>query len=188
MKQTFAIIGVDGSGKSTLISQLGQRFGEKAMTQYMGSVRFEDERIEIIKNKQSLSVYDSIRLYFLIYKCFWDRYKTATKSNKLVLFDRYVDERYINAKGKYRFLNVILYKYFFPKPSHIIYLHCSAETSFNRKSDIPDKSAFIAMKERFDEFYMKGKSNLCLSSDDSTPGELSEIAYNYILKESNGRL
>lgn len=188
MKKTIAIIGVDGSGKSTLINQLQERLGEKAVTKYMGSVRFEDKRIEEYAKKKSLSIIGVIRMQLLTYKCFWDRYKSAVKSNKIVLFDRYVNERYINASGKYKVMNTILYKYLFPKPSYIFYLYCSAETSLKRKDDIPDKSVFIAMKNRFDDYYLDTKNCFCLNSDTHRAEELTDLAYNHILKLYNGKL
>ena len=188
MKKTIAIIGVDGTGKSTLINQLQERLGDMAVTKYMGSVRFEDPRISEYEKKESLSIVDIIKIQLLIYKCFWNRYRSAVMTNKLVLFDRYVNERYINAKGKYKILNTLLYKCFFPKPSHIFYLYCTAETSLKRKDDIPDKSVFIAMKKRFDDYYLNKKNCFCLNSDVYSAEELTEQAYKKIIKLSNGKI
>lgn len=188
MNKTIAIIGVDGSGKSTLIEQLQNRFGEKAVTKYMGSVRFEDNRISVLLKKNPRTFFDSFKILILTYKCFWDRYQNALKSKKIVLFDRYVNERYINSSGRNKILAAILYKYLFPKPSHFIYLYCSVETSMKRKDDIPDKDAFIAMKKRFDNFYLNNKDCFCINSDSYNSEELADLAYNNIINHFDGKL
>lgn len=188
MKKTIAIIGVDGTGKSTLICQLQKRLGAKAIIKYMGSVRFEDKRISKIKEKKALSYLDIIKIQLLTYRCFWNRYKDAVNDNKLVLFDRYVDERFINSIGIYKVIATILYKYLFPRPTHIIYLYCSAETSFKRKNDIPDKSVFIAMKNRFDHYYQNKKDCFVLNSDLYNEEELTDLSYNHILNLYNGKI
>lgn len=179
MNRTIAIIGVDGTGKSTLINNLLNKLGNKIVTKYMGSVRFEDKRIAELETKGSLSYIEAIKLHLLTYKCFWERYRTAIRKDNIVLFDRYVHERYINAKGKYKILNTILYRLLFPKPSHVIYIYCSVETSLSRKNDILDPVAFKNMKTRFDKFFLN-KKNYCINSDTHNIEEITEIVCNYI--------
>lgn len=188
MKKTVALIGVDGTGKSTIINRLKELFGDEAITMYMGSVRFEDPKIEELAKKPCLSFFESVKYLFLVNKCFWGRYRGAVKTNKIVLFDRYVHERYLNATGKRKLINLVLYKYLFPRTSCIIYLYCSAETSLKRKDDIPDAEVFHAMKKRFDSCFLNSNDCLCLDTDTKSVDEITNESYNYIIAKTHGKL
>lgn len=188
MKKTVALIGVDGTGKSTIINRLKELFGDEAITMYMGSVRFEDPKIEELAKKPCLSFIESVKYLFLVNKCFWGRYRGAVKTNKIVLFDRYVHERYLNATGKRKLINLVLYKYLFPRTSCIIYLYCSAETSLKRKDDIPDAEVFHAMKKRFDSCFLNSNDCLCLDTDTKSVDEITNESYNYIIAKTHGKL
>ena len=100
------------------------------------------------------------------------RYLKNRFSSKTVIYDRYVDEAYINSRGIKQFLCIIMYRFLFPKPKKVFYLHCSTDTSFKRKNDILDKKAFIDMKDRFDKKFLNTKGIIDLSSDELS---LSEI-------------
>lgn len=163
-KRTIAILGVDGSGKSTAVELVGNHYGDDCVVVYMGFRRFEDPRIEQLQKKENRNIIDNLRVLLLTYRCFWLRYNNALKKKKLVLFDRYTHEGYINASGRFKGLRVLLFRYLFPKPSKMVYLHCSVEESLMRKDDITNKEIFIAMKKRFDDFFFQRDGVLCLDS------------------------
>jgi thymidylate kinase len=180
MKKTIAILGVDGTGKSTVIDKLSNKLYDRCFVQYMGYRSFENPKIEMIQKKTDRTRWDTLYRIWLIYLCYWKRYNNAVNSEKIVLFDRYVHEIYINAKGFYRLLYTFLYKYLYPKPKRIVYLYCSSEISFKRKSDILDPAAFKAMKKRFDDIFLNNKDCLCLNTEKQTADEIVEIILNSI--------
>lgn len=167
--KTIAILGVDGSGKSTVVNNLHFRYGDRCVVTYMGYKDFEDSRIKELKNKR----FATPIIVFRIYRCFWRRYLNAIKSDKIAIFDRYVHEIFINAEGRFRRINILLYRYLFPMPSLIVYLHCSAEESLKRKDDIINEDIFKAMKRRFDEFFLNRKGVLCLDSGSLSSDEIT---------------
>lgn len=176
-KNTIAILGVDGSGKSTAVENVAKRYGDRCSVTYMGFTRFEDPRIESSETRRFSR---PLRLY-LIYRCFWKRYKKAVSIGQFALFDRYVHEIFINSRGGwYNNINVLLYKYFFPQPQIIVYLYCPAEESLRRKSDIPDPDKFIEMKERFDNFFLNKKHVMCIDSGKLSPDLIADKICAYI--------
>lgn len=180
--KTIAILGIDGSGKSTVIENVSMRLKDKCVVKYMGSRSYEDKVLELLLNKPKHSPIEMIRLIYLRYRCFWKRYNDAVSTGKIVLFDRYIHEIFLNSIGKMRFIDTILYKYLFPTPSSLIYLYCSAEESLRRKDDIPDADVFREMKKRFDNYFLNDNDCLCLSSEEHNPQELADIVYKYIIE------
>lgn len=169
-KKTIAILGVDGSGKSTAVENLSTIYGDKCSITYMGYTRFEDPRIELLRKKRHTNPITT----WLTYRCFWHRYFKALKQGDFAIFDRYVHEIFINAnKSLYSRINIILYKYLFPKPQKMVYLYCSSDESLRRKNDIPNPDTFIAMKKRFDNYFLNRKGVLCLDSEQLSPQEIT---------------
>ena len=162
---TICIVGVDGAGKSTLVNELGELLQQHTKIQYMG---FKDYELSFVRehfiNKRN-NVFSKIKSYIYIYIEMWYRYLKNRFSHSTVLYDRYVDEAYINSKGIKKFLYTIMYKFLFPRPRKIFYLYCSTDTSFKRKDDILDKKAFIEMKNKFDKRFLNDKNIIHLSSD-----------------------
>lgn len=175
--KTIAILGVDGSGKSTAVENVSKYYGEQCTVTYMGYTRFEDPKISQLEGRRFATPF----IEFRIYRCFWRRYFKGKKAKQIAIFDRYVHEIFINAgKGKYDRLRILLYKYLFPMPSLLVYLHCPAEVSLRRKSDIPDPDVFMAMKKRFDNYFLGQKNVLCLDSGVLTPEEIADKICEYI--------
>ena len=175
--KTIAIMGVDGSGKSTAVELLKNKYGSRCSVIYMGNTRFEDPRIDRLKSRR----FSRPLILLLIYRCYWKRYVKGLYQSELAIFDRYVHEIFINAgKGWYNRINAFLYKYCFPKPNIIVYLYCPAEESLRRKSDIPDSDVFVALKKRFDDYFLKNKQILCLNSSQLSPAEITEQISNFI--------
>lgn len=178
MNKTLAIIGVDGTGKSSVIKALENEYGDKCIITYMGYRSFEDPKIEELQNIPSSSIITKIVKYiyvvFLTYKCYLNRYKLSVKTGRYVIFDRYVHEIYINAHGVMKLVYTLLYKYLYPNPSKIVYLYCPVDESLKRKDDITDIMLFKNMKERFDKKFLHNKKCLCLDSSVYSTQELAE--------------
>lgn len=168
-RTTIALLGVDGAGKSAATSNLQRVLGDKCIVTYMGGRSFEDNRVETLSQLPHKTILDLIKLDWFKYKCFLKRYKDSISQGKIIIFDRYVQEQYLNALGLHKLLNIILYKYLYPKSDITIYLFCPADVSFSRKADILDKKTFIAMKNRFDKEFKNKKNVLCVNTQ-----ELSE--------------
>lgn len=171
-RKTIAILGVDGSGKSTAVENLSKIYGDACSITYMGFTRFEDPRIDRLNNKR----FGYPRILILVYLCFWKRYLRALQSGEFAIFDRYVHEVFINMKRGWWYNEVsrVLYKYLFPMPQKIVYLFCDAELSLKRKSDIKNPEVFMAMKKRFDDYFLNKKNVLCLDSGVLSPSEITE--------------
>lgn len=176
--KTIAVLGVDGSGKSTAVSNLVSIYGDKCIVTYMGYKDFEDPKIEKLKGKR----FATPAIVLRIYRCFWKRYLNAAHTGKIAIFDRYIHEIFINAGGRLKKINILLYKYLFPRPSRMVYLYCEAEESLKRKSDIEDADEFIEMKKRFDDYFLNRKGVLCLDSGVLTPEEITDRICDFINK------
>lgn len=165
-KKSIAIIGVDGSGKSSAVKSLKAIFGEKAEIIYMGMKDYQLNKLNILLQKENCNIIEKVyRLILSRYEFFY-RYFKYRFSRKVVIFDRYVDDIYINANknNKFRIIDKLLYGFLFPKPNIKIYLYCNIETSLERKSDITDVTVFSEMKKRYDKFYLNRKKVLCINT------------------------
>lgn len=175
-RKTIAILGVDGSGKSTVVSNLQKVFGDECIITYMGYKDFEDPKIEELKGRR----FSTFLVMCRIYRCFWHRYINAVRANKIAIFDRYVHEIFLNANNSRKWLNTLLYKYLFPKPSITVYLYCPVKESLKRKNDIPDVEVFTIMKERFDAYLINRKNVLCLDTGELAADEITNRITNFI--------
>lgn len=175
-RKTLAILGVDGSGKSTAVKNLKKVLGDRCIITYMGYKDFEDQRIEELKGKRWSTPF----IVYRIYRCFWKRYLDAVRTHKIAIFDRYIHEIFINADGRLKWVSIILYKFFFPKPQKIVYLHCSVAESLNRKSDISDVEVFTKMKKRFDSYFINRKQVLSLDTGELSVDEITNKIITFI--------
>lgn len=172
---TVALIGVDGSGKSSALQNLTEYYQGSAFTQYFG---FRDYKTNLakklcdgnkrFKNKYISNLFRCVALYNeMLY-----RYNVAKKSGKrILLFDRYVWEAADNSVlSAERVLNTLLFKKLFPNVDTVIYLYCPVDISLSRKNDIEDVDCFVRMKERFDKLYMRKEGSLAIDTS-ITPRE-----------------
>ena len=144
----IAFIGPDGSGKSTLVNifsklplvdiqYMGPGQNDKDISPFLRSIR------DFLYKKRDKSTKSSILgkiiriLYlFILYLDLLERYFKSSyksKSDKLVLFDRYALDVYVRNPD---FLRRFLFLKLFPSPKNILYLKGSALDIHNRKPEL----------------------------------------------------
>lgn len=164
-KATIAIIGVDGTGKSSAIDILSRALQHRGFSVYMGYRDFG--------TKIESSTGSSIKSVITIYLAMWKRYlKYRYHYGGIIIFDRYPYEIYINSTGIKSRIYRVFYQVLFPTPNEIVYIHCKSETSLSRKDDIENENVFRKMKDRFDEEYLNNNEIICLSSDELSSVEI----------------
>ena len=164
-RRTIALLGVDGSGKSTTIKALEKTLGDGCYVQYMGFREMETKW-----GKEWYASGKRYKLKFIpflgVYMEMWYRYlKYRFKNGRIILFDRFPWEAFDNGTGKYKVMYFILFKVFFPRPKKVYYLHCPDDTSLKRKDDITNEQQFKNMKKRFDSTYMNMKNIISFDTD-----------------------
>ena len=180
-KKSIAIIGVDGSGKSTATNLLNNILDDKCLVKYMGFKNYEINFVsKHFENEKSTAIYKINSLIFQ-WLDIWKRYFETRYLDKFIIFDRYPWEAAINYHGLSKIICYIQYLVFFPKPKKVYYLYCSYETSINRKDDIEDKEKFKQMKEKFDKEYLNNKKIKSFSTDDYSTTDI----INFIIDDLN---
>lgn len=183
-RKSIALIGVDGSGKSTTVQALQKLLGSKCCVQYMGFREMETfwgEKYYASGKRFKFKFIPFLGIYFEM----WYRYlKNRFNNYKVIFYDRFPWEAYDNGFGKYKVVYFILFKVLFPRPKKVYYLHCSVETSLDRKSDITDKELFINMKKRFDKKYKDKRNIRSFNTDDLTTTEIVNYICNDIMNNN----
>lgn len=188
--KSICILGVDGTGKSTVISKLSNYFGDSAVVQYMGLKNWETKIARFFySNCSNNSIILWLRQLVHILELYHRVYKWK-KSDKIVIFDRYAYEqvlqynkRRVSIKGKImRTIMSIAYGKFFYKPTYTIYLKCDPDVSIKRKDDITTQEEienFMKNKKIMDEYYTKQSDVVVLDttsvSIDDTVGNILNI-------------
>ena len=136
MGKIIAVVGIDGSGKSTLIDKVGFK-----SFHFYELVRNSSKK-RVVTNKKYyklrffvgtiLKIYLPNLLKYVKYKFF---------SESLVVFDRYSYDYLISLRKEKSIYNTILYHmfYFFPSPDLVIFLKVSPEVAFERKKEFDVK-------------------------------------------------
>lgn len=187
---SIAIVGVDGTGKSTLVKLLADYYGDQAHIQYMGyhPSSFTTLPLKLFSRLHKLRpllmrFHLDTSLYMLLS---WHEMKVRLRRalrhrDKLILFDRYCWEVNDNAESPFAFrLSDFLFHRHFPSPTGVIYLYCPTELSLRRKDDIPDKEAFVWMKEHTDRIYLSRPDTLVIDTSSHTPEQTKSLAVEYI--------
>ena len=180
-KRSIAFVGVDGSGKSSTINNINDLLYQRSKIVYMGEKDYKICLLNKLMKKKNCNIIEKIirRLLLKIEPIY--RYLNSRFSDKVILFDRYVDDIFINQP---KIINKLLYKYFFPKPKLKFYLYCDLDTSFNRKKDIIDKKIFSEMKKRYDDYYLKKEQNIiCINTTLIDEKKVIEIISKEIMKK-----
>ena len=180
--KSICIVGVDGTGKSSLVQMLTKSLGEEdAVVQYMGLKDWETnmgKKFLTVKKKQGLYIY-IMRILSIFVEMHHRVYKHRG-GNKIVIFDRYVDERILSRqqskKGSKSDVLNLIYKIFFLhlfyRPSLTFYLECPIECSVKRKDDIISEADIQNLRKNkfaYDAYY-KGMKDV-ITIDTSTTGQ-----------------
>lgn len=182
----IAVIGVDGTGKSSLLKMVKEKYSEKVCIVYMGFKDVNNPRALNLLREKKLAWFPGIEgiRYYLGYSYeMKSRIKRGLKSKKkIIVYDRYSWEGYDNADFGYRKLFAyIFFKLIIPKPNLIIYLYCPIKISLLRKNDIPNIKEFGLMKKRFDNIYKK-KSTCCIDTSISSREEVLDKMIELVIK------
>jgi len=168
---TISIMGVDGSGKTTLSKKLQKKFKQSKYLHLRPYFIFKDFR-RVVRNphnqKKSISIVSFLRLLFWLmsYKIFF--YKN--KNKKLYIFDRYVHDILIDPlRYKHNLSNLLtkLILSFFPVPDLWIFLKPSFKTIKKRKVEISDSEIRRQTKEYYN-FFKNKKNVLILTSNNQS--------------------
>ena len=136
-----SLMGVDGSGKTTLAKKLNKIFKKSKYLHLKPYILFQDRRT-VIKNphdqKKSSATLSLLRLlsWLISYKIFF----YLKKNIKIFFFDRYAHDVLIDPLRYKHNLSETLTKFilkFFPKPNLWIFLNPPLKTIKARKQELP---------------------------------------------------
>ena len=156
--KNFVLIGIDGSGKSTLKREIHNKLSHKISikTFYMGSGDglFKNFKLKQIRTKSSNKLNKNVLIKSFIKDLFYLYVATKNYFNSIlgrfysysgwvVIFDRYPQTQYRDLndgpKAKYKFTSLIeqylIKKVVFFEPLYKIYLEINPETSISRGKD-----------------------------------------------------
>jgi thymidylate kinase len=181
----ICILGIDGTGKTSITNELKRILGENAEIQYMGSKDYITGLAQKRLDLENGSKHAASRMINLIAALIeiWYRVIRHWPSSKTIIYDRYAWERYIFLYGIERTFGKILYRALFPKPRHVFYLYCPAELSFSRKSDILDKKEFIERKKCYDTEFMGDKHITAINTAVNSMDSIVHIISNAYMKK-----
>lgn len=199
MKMAFdsvCIVGVDGTGKSTLVKMVNEMFGrESSVVQYMGQKDWETKIAEIFVDHPR-KVFKFVRVIAIVVEYYHRIHKHKT-SEKIVIFDRYVDEIVLALRQgttwKRRMIGVLLSCLFgnrFYQPTVTFYLTCDIETSVCRKEDINSEQQIEDLKKikkRLDEYYMNKEGVIVINTSSNSIDETLGIIRKRLQEEFGGR-
>lgn len=175
--KSICVLGVDGTGKSTLVQMIFDALGaEKSVVQYMGSKRWETSFARNFHNSANTSLIGS---FLCALSVVWDLYVRVYKhrfNNRIVIFDRYADEQFLNlnmgtndSKNRFKkFFYTFWFKFFFYRPTVTFYLTCPADVSIARKDDIVTEDDVARLRERktlFDDYYIGKPGVMTIETD-----------------------
>jgi len=180
-----SFMGVDGTGKTTLIKKLSKKLSNKYkkikylhLRPYLFLLDKSLINSNPHKHKQPHSMFVSlikILIWLFIYKFFF--FINLKKKNQLIIFDRYVHDLLID-KIRYRFnLNNSLTKYIlnlFPEPHLWLFLKAPIEIIEKRKKELSTRELKKQMKA-YMSFAKTKKNSLLIDTNKNTAENLSLI-------------
>ncbi|WP_159443113.1 hypothetical protein [Succinivibrio dextrinosolvens] len=188
--KSICVVGVDGTGKSTVVRLLHTQFFPKSIVQYMGQKEWETKLARYIFDENNSIANKFIKkilkpiavIYDLRHRVY--KYKTF---NEIIIFDRYADEQILQYEkyGKSIFnrpaewLYNIFFKTFMYNPTLTVYLQCSIDTSLCRKNDINTDDEINRLKKSkmiMDKYYTK-KSDLIIDTEMNSAEQVANIIY-----------
>ncbi|MEO1927631.1 MAG: P-loop NTPase fold protein [Nautiliaceae bacterium] len=129
--KVIAFIGVDGSGKSTVIKILKEYFGYK--TFYLGDRSIKFSKLYKIKYLKPISIF--IQYFEKLFRVLY--IKLLTLKGNHILTDRYYFEN--NISGTKGIIYNILYNKLFIKPDIVVVLWADSEEILKRKKEMSKK-------------------------------------------------
>ena len=178
----ISFMGVDGSGKSTLIEKLRKKLSKKYKKikyLHLRPYLFLLDKSTVNNNphylKPPLSPFESlikILIWLFMYKCFF--FLNFKKKNHLIIFDRYAHDLWLD-KIRYRFnLSNSLTKYIlnlFPEPHLWIFLKAPIKIIEKRKKELPTNELTKQMKA-YMNFARVKKNSLIINTTKSNTKNL----------------
>ena len=167
-KIIISLLGVDGSGKTTLAKKLNKIFKNSKYLHLKPYILFQDRRTVIKKpqnQKKSFFLFSLLRLlsWLISYKVFFYQ----NKSKKFYIFDRYAHDILVDPLRYKHGLHQGLTKfilYFFPKPNLWIFMNPSIKTVKIRKSELADNEIKRQIRDYL-LFFKSQKNVLMLKSN-----------------------
>lgn len=175
--KTIAILGMDGTGKSTILKEFSDKQQSIYSTQYMGMKEWETKIAKLKYEKNKFRYLPGIGVIWieLIF-----RYFKSSLKRKKIIFDRYPLEMQNDFKGLKKIMFKIFLVYLFPRPDKIIYLKCSVKTSLSRKDDIDNVDEFRIRKNNLEKKIILKLKCLEIDTEKNNIENVLKIMINYI--------
>ena len=189
----IAFIGVDGSGKSTQISQIIKSnlpFFFRGNSVYHLYNRQQQNKKKVIPYDKSYGKFLSLLKIFYTFSRFLKFYyfnilpskmKSFLVINDRCHYDVMIDPRRFGIYHFYSTLNFIFK--FLPKPDLVFFINSSAKNILNRSSEL-SKETLLDNIRKHENFLKKNRSIFNLKSD-NTSNKISEIIISEIYKKIN---
>jgi len=167
-KIIVSLMGVDGSGKTTLANKLHKMFSGSKYLHLKPYILFQDRRT-VIKDphheKKSIFILSLVRFmsWLISYKVFF----FLNKRKKIYIFDRYAHDVIIDPQRYKHSLSTGLTKFilnFFPKPDLWIFLNPTLKTIDSRKRELSIKEIKRQIKD-YRKFFRNQKNVLKLNQN-----------------------
>lgn len=192
--KSIAVLGVDGTGKSTIVKAIYEYFGsDKALVQYMGLKEWETWPARICTTMPWAKVFGRFVRLAVLYELKRRVYKHNHRK-KIVIFDRYVDEQVLQfCKTKQNLFGKIMEGLFkrvfwksFYRPTMSFYMTCNLEVSIARKDDINSSQEIDRLKINktlMDSFYKKRNDVITIDTTSMPIDETLNIIFKKIEEE-----
>lgn len=163
----ISIMGVDGSGKTTITKSLNKKLKKSKYLHLKPYILFKDRR-RVVRNphlqKKSSLIISFIRIisWLISYKFFF----TINNNYKIYLFDRYAHDILIDPLRYKHNLSKNLTKFilsFFPTPNLWVFLNTDTKTIKSRKCELSDNELKHQIQNYF-KFFKTQKNVLILNS------------------------